>query len=79
MKQNASFYHAGCPVCQTAERTVAEGLDRAKFNVEIIHLGEQPSRIGEAERLGVVSVPALVIGGEVLHINHGAALAELKQ
>lgn len=78
MKQRAYFYHAGCPVCQTAEKTVAEGLDRDRFEVEVVHLGQQPGRIDEAERNGVKSVPALVIGGEALHINFGAALSDLR-
>ena len=36
------------------------------------------SRIGEAESVGVQSVPALVIGGQPFHINFGAAIADLK-
>jgi len=46
--------------------------------VEVVHLGERPTRVAEAERLGVQSVPALVVDGQVLHINFGAALADLK-
>jgi glutaredoxin len=46
--------------------------------VEIVHLGQQKARVGEAERAGVKSVPALVIGGQVYHINHGADLSALK-
>lgn len=72
----AVFYHAGCPVCVDAERTLADSLT---FSVEKVHLGENAGRLAEAERLGVKSVPALVIGGEVFHINHGADLAALKQ
>ncbi|MFG0242345.1 MAG: thioredoxin [Phycisphaerales bacterium JB054] len=78
MSTNATFYHAGCPVCVTAERGLAESLDPAKFNVEVVHLGEQKARVVEAERAGVKSVPAMVIGGQVYHINHGADLAALK-
>ncbi|MBL9030095.1 MAG: thioredoxin family protein [Phycisphaerae bacterium] len=78
MSTKATFYHAGCPVCVAAERTVAEGLDRTKFDVEIVHLGEHKSRIAEAERAGVKSVPALVINGQPFHINHGADLSVLK-
>ncbi len=78
MKSNATFYHAGCPVCVTAERGVAEAIDRGKYDVEIVHLGEQRSRVAEAERAGVRSVPALVVGGQVFHINHGADLSALK-
>lgn len=74
----ATFYHAGCPVCVAAERTVAEGLDAARFDVEIVHLGQDTSRIDEAARAGVKSVPALVIDGQAFHINHGADLAAVK-
>ena len=78
MSTKAVFYHAGCPVCVAAERLVADGLDRAKFDVEIVHLGNQKARVAEAERLGVKSVPALVISGQPFHINHGADLNALK-
>jgi len=78
MGTKATFYHAGCPVCVAAERTVAEGLDRSRYDVEIVHLGQQNSRVTEAERSGVKSVPALVIGGQAFHINHGADLSALK-
>lgn len=78
MATKATFYHAGCPVCVNAERSVADGLDRSRFDVEIVHLGEQKSRIAEAEKVGVKSVPALVIDGQPYHINHGADLSVLK-
>ncbi len=78
MSTKATFYHAGCPVCVDAERTVAEGLDRARFDVEIVHLGDHADRVAEAERFGVKSVPALVIDAQVYHINHGADLSALK-
>jgi len=73
----AQFFHAGCPVCVSAERFVAEALDPRRFEVEIVHLGEQKSRIAEAQRAGVKSVPALVVSGAVYHINHGADLTAL--
>lgn len=74
----ATFYHAGCPVCVEAEQTVAAALDRSRFHVEVVHLGEKKDRLAEAERIGVKSVPALVIGGVPFHINHGADLSVLK-
>ncbi|MEL6328319.1 MAG: thioredoxin [Planctomycetota bacterium] len=76
--EKATFYHAGCPVCVEAERPVADGLDRSRYEVEVVHLGESSGRIAEAESAGVGSVPALVIGGAALHINHGADLTALK-
>ncbi len=78
MSTKATFYHAGCPVCLEAERTVAEGLDRSRYDVEIVHLGRQKDRLPEAEHAGVKSVPALVIAGQAFHINHGADLSALK-
>lgn len=76
--KNATFYHAGCPVCVEAEQSIATGLDRNKFNVEIVHLGESKDRIADAESAGVQSVPALVIDGAPYHINFGAELGALK-
>lgn len=78
MKSTATFYHAGCPVCVTAERQLTTALDPARFEVEVVHLGQARHRLAEAERAGVKSVPALVLGGTVLHINHGADLAALR-
>lgn len=78
MKSTAIFYHAGCPVCIEAEQQVARALDPARFNVEIVHLGQARDRLAAAERAGVRSVPALVIDGLPFHINHGAALSDLR-
>lgn len=78
MTRKAVFYHAGCPVCIAAERNVAEALDRERFDVEIVHLGEHRHRVAEAEAAGVKSVPALVLDGQPFHINFGAALEALK-
>lgn len=78
MKTKAIFYHAGCPVCVDAEQNIAHALDRSRFDVEIVHLANDKSRVGEAERVGVKSVPALVIDGRAFHINHGADLNALK-
>lgn len=78
MKNKATFYHAGCPVCVAAEQSVASALDPARFEVEIVHLGEAKSRVAEAESAGVKSVPALVLDGFPYHINFGASLDALK-
>ncbi len=74
----AVFYHAGCPVCVNAEDRITELVDRGRYDVEIVHLGEKRDRIAEAEAVGVKSVPALVVGSDVLHINHGASMADVK-
>lgn len=71
------FYHAGCPVCISAEHDIVNliGLD----NVEIIHLGNDRTQIEAAEKAGVKSVPALVTpNGNVLHINFGASMEDVK-
>mgnify|MGYP005812971123 CR=1 FL=1 len=78
MSEKAVFYHAGCPVCVEAERTLATALDSKRYEVEVVHLGTDKARLAEAERAGVKSVPALLLGGVPLHINFGAALANLK-
>ena len=78
MKTSATFYHADCPVCVAAEQQLADAIDPARFDVEVVHLRAAKSRIAEAESAGVQSVPALVIGGQPFHINFGAAIADLK-
>ncbi len=71
------FYHAGCPVCVSAEHDIINLVGADK--VEIVHFGEDRSRIGEAEKAGVKSVPALVTpNGNVLHINFGASMADVR-
>jgi glutaredoxin len=74
----AIYYHGGCGVCVDAERTVVDALDRTKYAVELVHLGEHPDRVAEAERAGVKTLPALVIGGRPFHINFGADIAAVK-
>jgi len=78
MKSKALFYHAGCPVCLDAERQITTALDRSRYEIEIVHLGQAKDRVIEAERLGVNSVPALVLEGVPLHLNFGAPLSALK-
>lgn len=71
------FYHAGCPVCISAEYDIINliGAD----NVEIIHLGEDRDQLDTAENAGVQSVPALLTpNGNVLHINFGASMTDVR-
>jgi len=75
----AVFYHAGCPVCVSAEKQVLDIIDNNKIELEVVHFGEASNRIPEAEKLGVKSVPALVVDGNVLHINFGASLDDVKK
>jgi glutaredoxin-related protein len=71
------FYHAGCPVCVSAEHDIVNLIGAT--NVEIVHIGEDRNRIAEAEKAGVKSVPALVTpNGNVLHINFGASMSDVK-
>jgi len=71
------FYHAGCPVCISAEQDIIQLI--GEDHVEIVYFGEDRSRIDEAENSGVKSVPALVTpSGNVLHINFGASMADVK-
>nr|WP_299175293.1 thioredoxin family protein [uncultured Allomuricauda sp.] len=71
------FYHAGCPVCVSAEQDLVNLLGTE--NVSIVHVGENKEKLSEAERKGVKSVPALITpNGNVLHINYGASIEDLK-
>lgn len=71
------FYHAGCSVCVSAEHDII-GLVGTE-NVEVVNIGENRSRISEAEKAGVKSVPALVTpNGNTLHINFGASIDDVK-
>lgn len=75
---NAIFYHAGCPVCVEAEQMLLEAIDLSKYEVKMIHLGEEKDQIANAEKSGVKSVPALVLNGLPFHINFGADISALK-
>ena len=71
------FYHAGCPVCISAENDIVSLM--GEENVNIVHLGAEKDQIAKAENFGVKSVPALVTpNGNVLHINFGASLEQVK-
>jgi hypothetical protein len=61
-----------------AEQELVRALDPTRYQVEVVHLGESRSRLAEAERAGVKSVPALVIDGRPFHINFGASLDALR-
>jgi glutaredoxin len=78
MKSKAVFYHAGCPVCVEAEQHVAQAIDPSKYEIEIVHLGQDKARLREAQSAGVKSVPALVLDGAAFHINFGAEIEALR-
>lgn len=66
-------------MCVDAEQNLLNAIDKSKYEISIVHLGKDKSRIAEAERLGVKSVPAIVIGDKVYHVNFGASIADLKK
>lgn len=73
----STFYHAGCPVCSSVEHDIINLM--GSENVDIVHIGENETKISEAEKLGVKSVPALVTpNGNILHINFGASMEDVK-
>lgn len=73
----AIFYHAGCQVCVSAETDILSLINPNE--VEVVDLGEKKSAIEAAEKAGVKSVPALVLqNGNVLHINFGASIEDVK-
>ncbi|MEX0288185.1 MAG: thioredoxin family protein [Flavobacteriaceae bacterium] len=76
--KKVTFYHAGCPVCVSAEEQLLGLIDQAKVVLEIIHLGQRPSEIPKAEGAGVKPVPAILLeNGTVMHINYGAGIQEI--
>ena len=71
------FYHAGCPVCISAEQDIINLVGAE--NVEVVNIGEDRNRIPEAEKAGVNYVPALVTpNGNTLQINFGASITDVK-
>lgn len=71
------FYHAGCPVCVSAEQDIVTLI--GEENVEVVHLGEKNELLPKAVQYGVKSVPALVTPkGSVLHLNYGASVEDLR-
>lgn len=75
----ATLFHAGGPACVAAEKGLAQAIDDRRYRVEVVHLGLQPQRLAEAMVAGVKSVPALVVGKDVFHINFGAWLEDLAE
>lgn len=77
MKKKAIWYHAGCDVCVSAESQLIAALDAQKLDVDKVDLGRSRARIAEAKQRGVKTLPALVVGDDVFHVNFGANLADL--
>ena len=49
--EKSIFYHAGCPVCVSAEQELLSLIDKSK--VEVVHLGRERTPITEAEQAGL--------------------------
>lgn len=77
MKRKAIWYHAGCDVCVSAENNLVAVLDPQKLDIEKVDVGRARARIAEAKQRGVKTLPALVVGDDVFHVNFGANLADL--
>jgi glutaredoxin len=61
----------------SAEQNIASAIDGSRYDLEIVHLGNQKEKISAAKASGVQSVPALVIDNQPFHINFGANIADL--
>jgi len=77
VKKKATWYHAGCDVCVSAENGLLAVLDAQQLDVDKVDLGRARARIAEAKQRGVKTIPALVVGDDVFHVNFGAKLADL--
>lgn len=76
--KEATFYHAGCPVCVSAEKELVNLIDSSKVKVNVVHLGGDKVTANQAKDIGVTSVPALALeDGQILHINFGASIEDL--
>jgi glutaredoxin len=80
MKSNGIFYmgRGDCGVCIQADRALVRHLDPNRYEVEYVDLTENPERVAQAACAGVKTVPALVLDGQVFHINFGAELSALE-
>ena len=76
--KHVTFYHAGCPVCISAEHMLIDSLDKSQYQIDIVHLGEKQDQYSVAVAQGVKSVPALVMNDQVYHINFGASMDDIK-
>lgn len=78
MKNIGHLLPCRLPRWVTAKQQLADTIGSSCFDVEVAHLGEAKSHIAEAESAGVLSVPALVIGGRPFHIKFDAAITDQK-
>ena len=64
-------------VCVSVENGLVAALDPQRFEIEKVDVGRTRARIAEAKQRGVKTLPALVVGDDVFHVNFGANLADL--
>ncbi len=76
--KKATLFHAVSPVCVEAEQQILNALDKNRFDIEAVNLGEDLMCLNEAEHAGIQSVSALLLDGVPFHINYGASLADVK-
>ena len=71
------FYHDGCDICSSVGQDLVNLVGLS--TMEVVHVGLDPARMIEANKLGVKAYPALVtMNGNVLHFNveaHEGSLA----
>ena len=60
------LYHDGCAICLSIAGAFASAHG---LQVEIVNLGTDSSRAGEALAFGVKRLPSLVINGKVMRIE----------
>ena len=66
--KNSILYHDGCDICALVGQEVVNLIGLA--NLDIVHIGVNPSKQIEAENQGVRAFPALVLSnGNILHFN----------
>lgn len=58
------IFSAGCPVCDRAISTVEELADD-NYEINVLDMND-PQVADRAEKMGIVSVPAVVMDGELL-------------
>jgi hypothetical protein len=66
------------PFVLPLKQNVANALNPLKYDVEIVHRGNDKSRLKEAESAGAKSVPAIVMDGAVFRIRFGAGIEALE-
>lgn len=69
------FYHDGCSVCLDLGAT----LQLAMPNLQLVDLGLDADKRGDAAMLGIDSLPCLAIGGKLLPVSPHSTLEGLDE